>query len=431
MAVELQLRLMQWWDRHASARRASGCLALGLSLVMALVLAVRYYRKRRKARDEDEEELETQDAAICPICLEDLYLVEDGNTVPVGALTQNGARVNASMYHTRCVAEPRISGTFSLKVCLLNRGRYVCPCSRAEVDGLVEMPALSNRLAWVSFIDWNREANGVTVSALAQGLAAAFPVHQHLIQEFFCKAFHLSATSFISQELIVDWILPYMEARNQTLQLDVLKKKAPPRLTQESTRREIEWWFDYWDLDGSGTLDAKELGFGMASLFTGTVSEDDHGESRLAVIKALSTCMGLMDRDKGPISKAEFVRYWAPSLLGVLVSKSSVPRSEAVLALLHLRSTFFHLGRTCIDLLKTVWFLLLALRTLLRLLYQKARSFRDAEVPGRKRKAREEDGEDERNTRQRTAEGGAAASSLMPEEEEELRELRRRSGVET
>eukprot|EP00929_Paragymnodinium_shiwhaense_P119710 TRINITY_DN91607_c0_g1_i1.p1 TRINITY_DN91607_c0_g1~~TRINITY_DN91607_c0_g1_i1.p1 ORF type:complete len:679 (-),score=66.47 TRINITY_DN91607_c0_g1_i1:52-2088(-) len=102
-----------------------------------------------------------QEAWACPICLEDLGCYRE----EVGALTWEGRRLEAALYHLGCVSmmlltahKKRQAGLRANSGELKAKGQQfvLSPLTRQPVDGFLPMPSPSDREKWLRFFDWKR-----------------------------------------------------------------------------------------------------------------------------------------------------------------------------------------------------------------------------------------------------------------------------------
>ncbi|CAE8629025.1 unnamed protein product, partial [Polarella glacialis] len=219
----------------------------------------------------------------------------------IGALTFKSRRVEAALYHRSCVnvgdrGRPQLPGSCS-------------PISRAPVDGFLLMPPLHERRKWMEFVDWNCDGR-ISVDG---------------VERFVRETFGLSGVDEISQSELQDRVLPQLEEHAADLAVSAPCSQAP-RLSVSSTRQQLLAWFKHWDTDGSGSLDAEELRYAVATLFF-RVLESASLETKQAVTEAFLAEVGL--GAGGEISKSSFLDTLAPVLQANLPSNSSATAAEA------------------------------------------------------------------------------------------------------
>eukprot|EP00927_Polykrikos_kofoidii_P027766 TRINITY_DN24323_c0_g1_i1.p1 TRINITY_DN24323_c0_g1~~TRINITY_DN24323_c0_g1_i1.p1 ORF type:complete len:706 (+),score=108.18 TRINITY_DN24323_c0_g1_i1:171-2288(+) len=250
--------------------------------------------------------------AACPICLEDLVSRAD----EVGALTQSGQRVEAALYHRRCVGIvatggiPRLPGGCS-------------PTSRAPVDGFTLMPPIRERRRWLKFVDWNGDGQ-ISVSELSGAVAAMLPVDETRLESYVRK--HFAANGDVIPEADLESkVLPHLEIHLADLAVTAPLVSAPT-LTRSSGRSELLAWFKHWDADDSGSLDAEELRFALATLFFRALGDADLTTKR-AVVEAFLAEPGLR-LDSG-VSKTAFIERLVPALQANLPLPETMLKGDA------------------------------------------------------------------------------------------------------
>lgn len=236
--------------------------------------------------------------AACPICLDDLV----SRPGEVGALTWQGRRVEQALYHRSCVGVAARGG-----IPQLPGGRS--PITRALVDGFVLIPPLRERRNWRNFVDWNGDGR-ITVSELSSAVAAMLPVDEDGIERVVRESFPPAAGDVFSEEELEDRILPHLEAHAAELAVSTPSSVAPV-LSRSSTRAELLAWFRHWDADGSGSLDAEELRYALATVFFRALGSTGT-KTKQAVVEAFLNEARLSGTEQ--VTKSRFLEHLAPAL---------------------------------------------------------------------------------------------------------------------
>lgn len=257
------------------------------------------------ASDFDTIRCAAANHAACPICLDSLVSHPD----EVGALTYKGKRVEAALYHRRCVGAtdrspwPKLPGGLS-------------PMTRARVDGFDSLPPISERRRWMSFVDWNNDGK-ISVAELSAAVAAKIPIDEEGVERLLRQKFTVK-DDIISQSEVETKVLPYLEENAAEVAV-VAPNTAAPILTRSSNRSQMLEWFKHWDADGSGSLDSEELSYAVATLFFRSLGDADMA-TKQAVVEAFlhEACL----KRGSQVTKTKFVEDLAPALLANLPAES-------------------------------------------------------------------------------------------------------------
>eukprot|EP00927_Polykrikos_kofoidii_P086651 TRINITY_DN9777_c0_g1_i1.p1 TRINITY_DN9777_c0_g1~~TRINITY_DN9777_c0_g1_i1.p1 ORF type:complete len:966 (+),score=142.08 TRINITY_DN9777_c0_g1_i1:152-3049(+) len=157
-------------------------------------------------------------AAVCPICFNDLY----SNREELGALVNQGKRVEQSLYHGGCItmmlayrgAKVRASSNLVGGHQEISWG--LSPVTRVPVDSFVRMPKFEDADRWIEFVDWNRQGT-VDVEKLGAAVAALLPIDEDEAEPLVRKLFKVGSGDIISREELLETVLPHLQKEAQSL----------------------------------------------------------------------------------------------------------------------------------------------------------------------------------------------------------------------
>lgn len=154
-----------------------------------------------------------QQLACCPICYGDLC----SNTAELGALTQQGKRLEQSIYHAGCVTMMLCHTGRVLNADMLQPeiSWGVSPVTRKPVDGFMRMPLLRDRTAWFQFADWKCDGQ-LDVEELAAICSAMLPIDENSADDFVRQTFGMGPAEYFVEADMESRIVPVLESNAVT-----------------------------------------------------------------------------------------------------------------------------------------------------------------------------------------------------------------------
>lgn len=128
----------------------------------------------------------------------------------------------------------------------------------------------------------------------------------------------------VSQEEIRSRVLPWLDANIFDLGKIGDARRSAPALSASSSFSSCVAWFDYYDADGSGELDASELRFALTTCFVRSLGLFEVDLATQDCIIQSFILDADVDGDRS-ISKREFLQSMAPALLRNLNVEVGVP----------------------------------------------------------------------------------------------------------
>mmetsp|Transcript_20797 Transcript_20797/g.48628 ORF Transcript_20797/g.48628 Transcript_20797/m.48628 type:complete len:567 (+) Transcript_20797:69-1769(+) len=245
----------------------------------------------------------------CPICFEALSDYPD----QVGALTFEGHRVEAALYHSSCV----LSSSTGKLVFQTETGHAVSPLTRELVDGFHLMPSLTKAKEWAAFVNW--ENGPLDIKKVTSAVAALLPVDECDARRFVLMEIGLPEDqpddSEIKQKEVVDALLPAVRRQLRRLVGEAPRQNAP-ELCRNSTQDELKQWFQFWDTKSSGVLDHTTLHFAVVTAFHTALAKTADATTKAAVANSFFAEIGLRECEE--VNMAQFLEKLAPQLLANL-----------------------------------------------------------------------------------------------------------------
>jgi len=188
--------------------------------------------------ESDVKQLESSQTEECTICCANLA---QGS---VSVLTMGQSRVCRHFFHTKCVESLR------------HFGHNSCPICRVAFNGSVQVPDIfSNPSEWFKFVDVEK-CGTLTLPQILDVFRASLHVDYRQLEA-------LLPALYSQWDRDKDGRLSYNEVMTPKTGLLAYARRFRPRQIDYSDMPDINLdkrgWFFYWDEDGNGQLNQKEV----------------------------------------------------------------------------------------------------------------------------------------------------------------------------